>query len=146
MRIGALLIMCILTWFPLAVSAESFDLSSQEQVYACNSKENIEGMLKAASADDYFDAVANVLNYENNACPMKGPFNDDRLYGTVVTDEKGELNGGYDRIVIVRWRFEGGERNYYSLLARSNFGIWHDAIDVVMEMRTTNGIIDFFSN
>ena len=146
MRIIVSLLLFTLAYLPLCVSAEAFNLSNQERLYACNSKENIEQMLKAATADNYFIAAASVVNYEENACPSKGPFNDDRLYASVVTDERGQLGNSYDRITIVEWQFKGSNRSYYSLIVRSNFGIWHDAIDTIMEIRTVNGIVDFFSN
>jgi hypothetical protein len=123
---------------------ETFDLAPNAQVYGCNTKENATRLIQHAGSEGYFDAAAQVGAYIANACPTAGPFRDNRIHGVAVIDERGGLSEGYDRIAIVRWQFQGGERQYFTPLVRSNYGIWHNAIDIMIASRTVNGIVDFF--
>ncbi|MEL6388298.1 MAG: hypothetical protein AAFR00_13190 [Pseudomonadota bacterium] len=139
---GLALGLAMLTLQAGAAGAETFRLSRGETLYGCGTQASMHRMLKAAGLPSYSRAAARVEAYERTACPRLGPFRSDRLHARVIIDEPGRLVGGYTRIVMVEWRVTGSSRLRRSLLVRAPDGRWHDAVDAVIDLRTTNGIGD----
>ena len=128
-----------------AASAESFNLTAAEHIYGCNSQETLDRLIDAAAHENYAAALLLVASIENQACPLSGPFVGDMLHARVVYEEEGGLVRDFRSIVIVEWSWANSTREYYSVLVQNQFGIWQDMVDTIIEMRTANGILEFFS-
>ena len=144
MKFKLIIAFVLLSTFIDKVKADTFDLGNNTTVYACNSKENITNMFRSVASSNYFNALAVVANYSSSACPAHGPFNDDRMHAKVIESENITVDG-FNRYTLIRWRYSNGKRHYYSLLIRSNYGIWSDATDTLIGARTVSGIINLFS-
>jgi hypothetical protein len=114
----------------VCVEAETFILTANERVYACESKSDVIEMFGQIVDTDYIDALKSVNTFENQACPLVGLLST-LMQGEVVREEYGNYVRGHDRVAIVRWSKKDGG-TYYTSLIRSEFGYWSDLISFTL--------------
>lgn len=120
-----------------AAKADGYILPDGHVVHACVSRASLEKLVDVTTTDDYFDALAGVAAYEEGPCPERGPFADNTL--------PGETMRSTENMRIIRWRYQGSRRNYYTLLLQVN-GVWYDTVNFILESRTADGVSDFIDN